>query len=101
MIGAVYLVLEWSPFPGVYAPMATCFLQDAERGIGGIRHYHDGAARLQSRQWGDELYLYPYARAQQLVEYTERQRPYTRHKLIAYHPGTIEPFRWNQHGDGG
>ena len=101
MIGALYLIIEWSPFPGVFAPMATCYLQEAERGIGGIRFYHQGAARLKPRRPGDDLYLYTYARAQQLVEYVERQRPYTQHKLIAYHPGTIKPLAWNQHGDGG
>ena len=99
MIGAFYLIMEWSPFPGIFEPMATCYLQDAEHRIGGIRFYHQGAARLLSRRPGDDLYLYTYERAQQLVEYAERQRPYSRHLLIAYHPSTIRAFKWNQHGD--
>ena len=67
--------------------MATCWLQSAEWGIGGLKHYHEGAARIGAP--GNALYFYPLARAQRIIEHAERQRPYTQHMLIAYHPGTI------------
>lgn len=92
----MYLILEKNLFPGVFEPMATCWLQAAELEIGGLSHYHQGAARIDTQR--GTLWLYPLARAQQIVECAERQRPNTEHNLIAYHPGTITPFPWSPHG---
>lgn len=92
----MYLILEKNPFPGVFEPIAICWLQAAELEIGGLSHYHQGAARIISP--GGDLYLYSYGRAQQIVEYAERQRPNSRHLLLAYHPGTITPYPWCPHG---
>lgn len=93
MIGALYLILEWSPFPGYFEPMATCWIQSAEWGIGGLKHYHEGATRIGAP--GHKLWLYPLTRAQRIIEHAERQRPDSRHMLIAYHASLTR----NEHGD--
>lgn len=87
----MYLILEKTPFPGIFQPMPICYLQEAEYGIGGIRFYHQGATRIQSQRSGDELYLYTFERAQQIIKYAERERPHTQHMLIT-------PFPRSPHG---
>lgn len=86
-----YAILEKTPCPGYFAPMAVCHIQSAEHDIGGIDHYHQGAARLGS--CARPLYLYPLEKAKAIVEHSEKVRPWSEHMLIAFH-APIEPFAW-------
>jgi len=74
-----YVILEKTPFPGIFEPMARCFLQEAEYHLNMNRlHYHERAQRVGS------LLLYSFDDAQQIIAFEAASRPYTKHQLLAH-----------------
>jgi hypothetical protein len=81
-----YIILEHTPFPGNWAPMAICFLQEAESVL--FRddpHHHNRAIRLTSDRQIDNLLAYCWDDAQSIIEYHQAVRPHARCKLLALH----------------
>lgn len=75
----MYVILEKTPFPGIFEPLATCYLQQAEYSLIMNRsHYHERAQRV------GELLLYSFEDAQRIIMFQRAGRPYAEHQLFAH-----------------
>lgn len=81
-----YIILERTPFPGNWTPMAICFLQEAEHAMfWADPHYHRRALRVPADRVIDHLLAYRWEDAQSIIEYHKAARPHARCKLLALH----------------
>jgi len=79
-----YIILEKTPFPSRFIPLAHCFLQDAELHTRMNRtRYHERAQRLGTHRSDGTPLTYSQADALRIVEYRQKTAPYAEHLLLA------------------
>ena len=79
----LYVILEKTPFPGNWHPMAICHIQKAEFDLRLGRHYGERATPLKDTLRNDVL-LYSWDDAQQIIKYWQERRDWAQYKVLGY-----------------
>jgi len=71
-----YIILQWTPFPGIYKPIPEWQLQTAEYDLRlNKTHYYERAIRI-----GNNL-AYPKKIAEQIVSYWQKKYSFAKYQI--------------------
>lgn len=80
-----YAILEKTPFPGEWLPLATCDIQEAEfHTFKGDKHYHQRTLKMRYTSMDRRVYLYLWEDAQALIRYMQKQRDFAEYKVLGF-----------------